>query len=358
MSFKGKERHIFLGGNTPKGFYSYYDYLISQESARKIYCIKGGPGTGKSTLMKRVAEAAMKKGADVELAHCSSDPDSLDGIVIKPANIAFVDGTSPHMVDPKTPGAVDVIIDLGTCRDDEAVARHKESIIKTNRKISGQFARAYVYLSAAGVLFGDLESIYGESINGNVHAIFEESMIYQEFAEIPVSEIKGRVRKAFASAITPKGIVNFADTVLEGYKAYVLKGYTADTMEKLCSVAVNRGFDAECFYCPLAPDKRIDHLLIPKLNLAFTLSNSYHSCDRGEVIDFGEFSSRYVLETYKSEREFAFNEADRLINRAVSTIAAAKQYHDELEKYYIPAMDFDKINEISEKTVKEVLEFI
>lgn len=358
MSFKGCEKHIFLGGNTPKGFFSYYDYLLSQDSARKIYCIKGGPGTGKSTLMKKIAAVAVKKGADVEIAHCSSDPESLDGVIIKPANIAFVDGTSPHIVDPKTPGAVDTILHLGECWDAASIARHKSGIIKTNEKISQQFKRAYVYLAAARLLQEDLEGIYAKSIKSNAHAAFEENMIFQEFAEIPVSEVKGNVRRLFATAITPKGLVNYADTVLKGYKTYIIKGYPADCLSRICNIAINRGFDVEAYYCPFAPDKRCDHLLIPKLNLAFTVSNRYHSYDNGEIIDFEEFSSKYILEKYKGEREFAADETDRLINQAISTIAIAKQYHDELEKYYIPAMDFAKIDAICEKTMKEVLEFI
>ena len=43
-----QQREYFLGGNTAKGFFSYYDYLMRQEDAATIYCIKGGPGTGKS----------------------------------------------------------------------------------------------------------------------------------------------------------------------------------------------------------------------------------------------------------------------------------------------------------------------
>ncbi len=358
MAFKGREKHFFLGGNTPSGFYSYYDYLLPQENARKIYCIKGGPGTGKSTLMKKVAAVAVKKGADVEIAHCSSDPDSLDGIIIKPANIAFVDGTSPHIVDPKTPGAVDEILYMGACWDADALNRHKEGIIKTNQKISEQFKRAYVYLASASLLQNDLESIYEKSMKGNVHAAFEENIIFQEFAEIPVSEVRGNVRKLFASGITPKGLVNFADTILDGYKTYIIKGYGSNCIKRICDIAVNRGFDVEAYYCPFAPDKHIDHLIIPKLNLAFTVSNAYHTYDKGEVVDFDEFSSKYMLEKYKDEREFASSEIERLINRAVSTIAVAKQYHDELEKYYIPAMDFSKLDEVIEKTMKEVLEFI
>ena len=48
-----KERHLFPGGNTSKGFYSFYRYVLSQDDAKRILCIKGGPGTGKSQLMKK-----------------------------------------------------------------------------------------------------------------------------------------------------------------------------------------------------------------------------------------------------------------------------------------------------------------
>ena len=40
----------FLGANSPSGFYSLYDQLISPEEARAVYILKGGPGCGKSTL--------------------------------------------------------------------------------------------------------------------------------------------------------------------------------------------------------------------------------------------------------------------------------------------------------------------
>ncbi|WP_206459271.1 hypothetical protein [Anaerovorax sp. IOR16] len=48
----GKQRHMFPGNNTPEGFFSYYQYILSQKEADKIFCIKGGPGVGKSTFMK------------------------------------------------------------------------------------------------------------------------------------------------------------------------------------------------------------------------------------------------------------------------------------------------------------------
>ena len=78
---KGHKRNIFPGGNTPYGFHSYYNYIMPQNKAEKIFCLKGGPGTGKSTIMKEIGEYFIDNGEDVDFLWCSSDPDSLDGVV-------------------------------------------------------------------------------------------------------------------------------------------------------------------------------------------------------------------------------------------------------------------------------------
>ena len=110
---KSAIRDIFPGGNTPFGFHSYYNYILSQRKAQKFFCIKGGPGVGKSTLMKDLAELYISKGENVDRFWCSSDPSSLDGVLLKDRNVAIVDGTAPHIIDPVNPGAVDEIVNLG-----------------------------------------------------------------------------------------------------------------------------------------------------------------------------------------------------------------------------------------------------
>ena len=87
---------FYLGANSPTGFYSLYDQLLEPEQAETIYILKGGPGCGKSSLMRRVAQAMEEKGASVEYIACSGDPDSLDAVVFPALNTAIVDGTAPH----------------------------------------------------------------------------------------------------------------------------------------------------------------------------------------------------------------------------------------------------------------------
>ena len=88
----------FLGANSPSGFYSLYHELLPTEQADGIYIIKGGPGCGKSTLMRRVAALAEEAGEPVEYILCSGDPASLDAVVLPEKRVALVDGTAPHGV--------------------------------------------------------------------------------------------------------------------------------------------------------------------------------------------------------------------------------------------------------------------
>lgn len=96
MAKKGSVKKVFPGGNTAKGFYSYYDNIIGMDATR-LFIIKGGPGVGKSSFMKKIANEMLERGYDIEFHQCSSDNNSVDGIVIPALKIAMIDGTAPHV---------------------------------------------------------------------------------------------------------------------------------------------------------------------------------------------------------------------------------------------------------------------
>src|SRR5699024_11280704 len=72
-------RRLF-GTNTPEGAVNIVPELLSP--MYKNYYLKGRAGTGKSTLMKRIVAACKDYGLDLELYHCSFDPDSIDMVII------------------------------------------------------------------------------------------------------------------------------------------------------------------------------------------------------------------------------------------------------------------------------------
>ncbi len=101
-------RHRFFGCATYKGSVDFIPELTS--SLNKRYFIKGRPGTGKSTMLKKIQAKAIELGFDVDVYHCGLDPNSLDMLIIKPLNICIFDSTAPHEYFPESEN--DIIIDM------------------------------------------------------------------------------------------------------------------------------------------------------------------------------------------------------------------------------------------------------
>ena len=118
--------HFFLASNSPKGFFSKMDFFDkSLPRDWKCNVIKGGPGCGKSTYMKKMAHEIKNMGFDVEYIHCPSDPSSLDAIISNDLKICYVDGTAPHVIDPIYPGFSGKIINLGEKRKINKSSKNK-----------------------------------------------------------------------------------------------------------------------------------------------------------------------------------------------------------------------------------------
>ena len=155
----------FLGGNTPAGFYSLYHELSDPTRHQALYILKGGPGSGKSSLMRRVARHAQAAGLETELIPCSGDPDSLDAVILPQLGAAVVDGTAPHVVEPQCPGAVDRYVDLSQYYDWAALQPVKAGLLAATHTYQGHYKRAYRCLGAAGELRRDvLERVNGDAL--------------------------------------------------------------------------------------------------------------------------------------------------------------------------------------------------
>ena len=114
-------RTLFPGAMGPEGFISCFDHLMDDALLRRKLILKGGPGVGKSTFMRRVHAALCANGEPSTLYFCSGDPDSLDGVAVPHAGLLILDGTAPHIADPEIPGARDSIINLGECLNEPAM---------------------------------------------------------------------------------------------------------------------------------------------------------------------------------------------------------------------------------------------
>lgn len=366
MCMAGTERHMYPGNNTPEGFFSYYQYILGQREADRIICIKGGPGVGKSTFMKKIGETMLEEGHDVDFMHCSSDNNSLDGIVLRDKKIALIDGTSPHVVDPINPGAVDSIIHLGDYWNEDGIRKNKEALISNNERIKSIFSRVYNYLAAAGKMYDNLSSIYESAINHVEVYKISAKIVGDELAHREISSRQGDVKKYFASAITPCGFANFLDTLLQGCrKIYLIQAPVGVSSERMLNLfmegAVYRGFSVEAYYCPMKPATKVEHLLIPELNLAFVTSNQYHALDPSTLdaqevvlINLEDIIQYEAIRYQENILEDSKKKMEELLDKAILCLSLAKKEHDDLEKYYLPNMDFLKIDALRQELTHKI----
>lgn len=357
----GRERQFFAGGMTPAGFVNFFADIIGEEE-REVYILKGGPGTGKSRMMRKIAKAAMQEGYDVEAIRCSADPDSLDGVRIPELGKTVLDGTAPHVVDMCLPGVRDSIINLGDFWDEEALRRHKREISALHWEKNVCTQRACQYLRAAKEIQDNIERLGAQALCQGKLQQWIAQLCEGIFQDVDLSYRTGATRRMFATAITAKGIVNTLPSLLRGVKVYALRcglgRGSAQVLKAVQEEAGKRGFLVESYRCPMSPDCT-EHLLIPKLSLAFTTYNAYHKVLDCEV--FGEYSldvyyNDFVLEPYEKELEYDCFRMQELLEKAQRNMGKVQKIHSAIERFYTDTMDFAAMDQCTEHVMERMLQ--
>jgi len=107
----GLRTHRLLGTLTPRGAENTVESITKNLTRRLM--IKGKPGTGKSSLMKDLADEANKRGLDTQIIWCGLDASSVDMVIIPELNFCIFDSTEPHVFDPQDGRLGDEIFDIG-----------------------------------------------------------------------------------------------------------------------------------------------------------------------------------------------------------------------------------------------------
>ncbi len=347
---------FFLGANSGHGFHSFYDELIDLHDANSVYILKGGPGSGKSSLMRTLIRKADKLNIPFERILCSSDPDSLDGVVFPTFRTAVCDGTAPHIVEPKFPLAVERYINLSSFADIPKIQEKKDDIIKVKEKYSTYFNRAYRMTACA-------EKIDDELFDKAIGTLSIE-YLKKKARGIISREVIGKgsgksFKRRFCEAISPKGYMsllydkefNISRTfIIED--SYGLAHFLLNTIKDACLAA-----DYSCIGCfsPLKPSQMV-HLYIPELSLCFITSSRDIPISGAHYrklrLDSAVESSLSPLERAKLKKLRALRK--NFINEACEILVTAKLVHDDLENLYNPHIDFDALYSFSSNLADEI----
>lgn len=351
----------FLGSNSPDGFSSLYDQLLPLDRARRIYLLKGGPGCGKSTLMKEVSAALAETGQPVEYIRCSGDPESLDAVLFPELGVALTDATAPHVQEPRLPGVVESYVDLGRFYDHSGLLPLRREIQSSTTIYKGHYGRAYRCLTAAAQLMEDDRAalstpVLDKKLQKRVRGILSRECKPRQRPCVP-----GAGKERFLGSVSCQGISTCFETVESQCKrVYVLQDsyhLAAPALEELWKGFRNGGYDGVLCRSPLFP-QRLEHLLLPELGLAFVTATqqlpypgrSYRRVRVDAMID------PQLLRLHRSRLRLSKKVTAALLNEAVAALAQAKAEHDKLEKLYNPHVDFAGVHAQAQDILRELLE--
>jgi adenylylsulfate kinase-like enzyme len=360
---QGRLKKVFPGANTPEGFFSFYDSLIDP-CANMIIIIKGGPGIGKSTLIKRIGSALLDMGYDTEYACCAHDPASYDGVVVAKLGLALFDGTPPHVLEPRFPGIVERIINLGDFLNRKNLVPHKQEVVETLREVSVLFERAFRYLKEARIIHDDWEAYNIQALDFGCLNCIAEELSSDSLLSTEISPNPGKPRHLFACAITASGPIHHLQTVVgHASRRYILRGEPgtgkSTIVKKVADKALCHGFDVEFYHCPLDPQK-VEHTVIPELGVALVSSSWPHIVDPmndiDRVIETGQAVSTRAISKYESVICDARQRFGQAFQRAVQCLHEAKQEYDKVQAIYSESMDFSAVERLGDRILGEVLE--
>ncbi len=340
----------FLGSSGRNGFFSLFNQLIPKIEGQYTFLIKGGPGTGKSSFMRKIAEDIENNDIECEKIYCSSDPDSLDGIIIPSLRVCIADATSPHTMDPDYPGATGEIIALGECWDKQKLRENSKKIIELTDKNKSCHRRSRRFIDSAFSIYGDGEKICRENVDKRRLERYA-ARISARYFKRPSGRI-GLEKLRLLDAITPKGyyfLNETADNLCD--KKIVFEddfGVAASTViGEIRTYALASGFNV--ISSPfIANEKKIRHVIIPQIGIGFLTKDRFcNPCpENAKYVSLRRFYNSDGLRSNKAKLNFAKKASKELMEEAFSALKSAKEIHDELENIYISAMDFEKVEEI------------
>ena len=349
--------YIFLTANSADGFVNKFQSFTDKKENWYTYIIKGGPGTGKSSFMKKVANRATESSDEVVLCPCSSDTDSLDAVILTKQKIMVVDGTAPHTIDPICAGVSDEILNFGEFWNGEKLKEQGENIKKVSLENKLFHKRAALCISAAGRVKRDNMKI--SLIAADIEKVVNEAeKTANRFLNNGNQEASETV--CYLNAVSPKGNVFYKSTIDYFANEKIIINDSLGTVSNIFmsivrDIALAKKYNIITVKDNILPNDKIEHIIVPKAKIAF--------CSEGSFFTFEEKQRRIRAERFMDEMQIAKNSKrikfnkkleKEFIKQAIEALGTAKDLHDKLESYYINAMDFDKANRFCDSVIDEI----
>lgn len=356
----GGALHFFMCADASSGFVSLAEGVIRKENDR-VFAISGGPGVGKSSMIKKSLESFAELCNNVEVVHCAKDPHSLDAAFFHDKNFALVDSTPPHTINPKYPGICESSVDLTASLDEAVLSKSSDEIKSLFDEECECRERCSRYLGAAASTLAEIHDIALQFVKAKKLEGFCQRLTQKLF---PKLDEEGSDTPRFLSAVTGEGVV-FLDQYVKsaGYKIFVIEddceAASRLILLKLRSLILKNGHSTISCYCPISSFKRLEHLLIPSEKIAFLTVKKGHSISvtPDKTIHTKRFYDLEALAKKRGRLSLSRKISAYLIEKASLQLADAYKAHMQLEAIYGAATDYSVVDCRTEELIEKISKY-
>ncbi|WP_291633051.1 hypothetical protein [Clostridium sp.] len=223
------------------------------------------------------------------------------------------------------------------------------------------FNSSYHCLLGAKELQDDIEITVEEAVDIARYNNLVLNLKSELTDNITISGKSSKVRHLFDSALTPDSLVDYIETIVpDNFKCYLFEGINTKNISDILNILANeyllKGWDVELYHQPLNPE-RIQTVLVEKLCIAFTVNGKMKgtAC---RIVDMGQLIIGDKLKAKEDSISKDMEMKEILLSETFKRINIAKTKHDDMEKSYIPQMDFVAVTEFRKKIIERIKKYI
>lgn len=340
MGNKPGVRHYFAEGITNRGYISLLPNMMSEWE--HTYVLVGGPGTGKSTLIKMIGMELLDRGFEVDFLRSARDPDSFAGFILRRYRLGMLDLYEVAPQRWRAPGVVERFVDFSAYCDLSKLNQHRPEILDMEREMSRLEQKMGEILAED---FGEklrkksnMKKEDEERGRPWLRNLYATGVIKE--TEGPWSKVqdalrmiqKSAVNSFFLHGITSEGWLNLAPHYLTDFDQICLEGEeTGEAMDWILRESEMLGQVIDIVLHPLYPNEIIG-IVFSERNLAI-----WQGCPK-ELKDQG--LGRPFSETMKE------------------TLVQTQTLRSQIKSLYLKHIDFDKVDNLRDELQNLILKDI
>ena len=349
------EDAYFCASNSAFGFYSYYPQCFDSPRIGRVFAIKGGPGTGKSRFLREVARYGEERGWKCEYIYCSSDADSLDGVILSREEecMALLDATAPHVYEPSQPGVREELVNLGAFWDRDALRRRAEEIKRLTTEKKDAYRMAYRYLAAYGEMSANRDELVLPYLRPDAMESYAERLLWN------VAQGRAFVSEpALIRSVGMGGRIGFDTYFARAKRIYLVedcRGCAQYFMRILYHMAERKRLRIRVSYDPVLPD-RIDGIFLCESGIAIVVGKAEECAYPHKPVGTRRFVNISSMKKIKAPLVHAEQMCRAMLGGAVDALERVRAAHFRAEEIYGSAMDFEKKEAFTKKFCEELFD--